>query len=231
MSENTNNKLTGWKTKTGAALIAIAGVVGCLIPVLPAGIIVYAAWFEFGAKLFGAAGAAFLGIGIAHKVEKAGNAPKVLILLLIPLFLVSCATMKQYAAESNVPPPGCEDSLIYQYLPYPNVTDTVLQVAVYNFAEEVGGSKGDILKVIASLDKALEPVEGGSATLNASDFVLMVMQQVEQLNNRWGISLLIVSESIEALNVPSPLTICDAQLIRSHLAKQEKWVSMARANE
>jgi len=130
-----------------------------------------------------------------------------------------------------VPPPGCEDSLIYQYIPYPEVTDTVLQVAVYNFAEEVGGAKPAILEVIDRLEKVLEPVERGSIMLNASDFVFLVMQQVSELNTRWGVSLLIVSQSIEALNVPSPLTVCDARLIRVHLAKQKKWVMLARTNE
>jgi len=63
--------MEGWKTKTGAVLIAVAGVVKALEPILPGLFMPYAEWFVFAEVLFAAAGAAFMGVGIAHKIEKA----------------------------------------------------------------------------------------------------------------------------------------------------------------
>lgn len=66
-------KMTGWKTKTGAGLLALAGILTAVIPVLPpmvASSVVIAAWLKFGAAVLTASGAAFLGLGISHKIEK-----------------------------------------------------------------------------------------------------------------------------------------------------------------
>ncbi len=148
---------------------------------------------------------------------------RILLIIVCLLFVMGCATM---GIQPEVIPEGCEDSLIYQYMPSPKVTDTLLQVAMYNVVVEAPQSKSDVLTVIDKLDAVLAPIEDGATTLNAADFVALVMQEVSGLNNRWGVSLLIVGQSIGTLSVPSPLTQCDARLIRAHLAKQKQWVSM-----
>ena len=63
--------ITGWKTKTGAVLIAVSGILMAMNPVLPAALGPYAEWFKFAEVILATAGAAFMGVGIAHKVEKA----------------------------------------------------------------------------------------------------------------------------------------------------------------
>lgn len=70
-------KMTGWKTKTGAGLIAAAGVLTAIIPFFPpagAAVATIVLWAKFGSALLAAAGAAFMGVGISHKIEKAGQA-------------------------------------------------------------------------------------------------------------------------------------------------------------
>jgi hypothetical protein len=65
--------MTGWKTKVGAVLIALGGILAAAGPVLPAELLVYAEWFHFVEVIMMAAGASFGVVGIAHKVEKAGT--------------------------------------------------------------------------------------------------------------------------------------------------------------
>ena len=65
--------MTGWKTKTGAALLAAAGVLAAVKGVMPAELQQYEQWFKFAEAIFAAVGAAFIGYGIGHKVEKLGN--------------------------------------------------------------------------------------------------------------------------------------------------------------
>ena len=66
--------MEGWKTKLGAVLIALAGVITAVSGVLPPELAPYLPWFTFAEALFATIGAAFMGIGIAHKVEKASKA-------------------------------------------------------------------------------------------------------------------------------------------------------------
>jgi hypothetical protein len=63
--------MEGWKTKTGAVLIAVAGIVAAMGPVLPVALGPYAEWFKFAEVILFAAGAAFGVVGVAHKIEKA----------------------------------------------------------------------------------------------------------------------------------------------------------------
>ena len=68
--------MTGWKTKLGAVLIALGGILAAAGPVLPAELLVYAEWFKFAEVILMAAGAAFGTVGIAHKIEKASTCPE-----------------------------------------------------------------------------------------------------------------------------------------------------------
>ena len=144
---------------------------------------------------------------------------RLLIVIICLMFTVGCSGLQM---KPTVIPEGCEDSLIYSKLPYPQVTDTILQVSVYNFAVETGAAP-QILDVINTIEAALASPGG----MNFSDFVLLVNEQVGLLNARWGVSLLIVSDSLADLNVPIPISDCDKNLLLKHLAKQKKWVALA----
>lgn len=59
--------MTGWKSKVGGVLVALGGLVGTMSTAFPE----YQTVFVSGGVFLGALGTAFLGIGIAHKIEKA----------------------------------------------------------------------------------------------------------------------------------------------------------------
>jgi hypothetical protein len=63
--------MTGWKSKWGGVLVAIGSALGAAAAVAP--VEEFKPWIVFFGVLTGGLGAALLGIGIAHKVEKAGN--------------------------------------------------------------------------------------------------------------------------------------------------------------
>ena len=88
-----------------------------------------------------------------------------------------------------------------------------------------------LLKAIDKIDNALLPVEQGTGSMSGMDFVLMINEEVSILNAKIGNNILIISESLVDIQVPVPLTQCDARLIREHLAKERKWVSIARPEE
>ncbi len=63
--------MTGWKSKYGAILVGIGTALGASASVAPMEEI--KPWLVFLGVLIGGFGTALLGIGIAHKVEKAGG--------------------------------------------------------------------------------------------------------------------------------------------------------------
>lgn len=63
--------MTGWKSKYGGILIGIGTAIGASAAVSPTPEL--QPWLVFFGILIGGLGSALLGIGVAHKVEKAGN--------------------------------------------------------------------------------------------------------------------------------------------------------------
>ncbi len=63
--------MTGWKSKYGAILVGIGTALGASAAVAPT--TAMEPWLIFLGILVGGLGTALLGVGIAHKVEKAGG--------------------------------------------------------------------------------------------------------------------------------------------------------------
>jgi hypothetical protein len=63
--------MKGWKTKTGAALLAIGSVAPGIADACPNPEM--ATWILFAGKLLQGLGAALTAYGIGHKIEKASN--------------------------------------------------------------------------------------------------------------------------------------------------------------
>jgi hypothetical protein len=215
-------KMTGWKTKAGAAMGAAAGVLLGLIPVLPPALVAYVVWIKFASAVLGSSGAALLGLGIGHKVEKAGNGAKVIaLLLLLPtLFLFSGCAALQPTPEG--PPPGCEDSLIYQYIPSPKVADIGFKVALYEVAKRKPEYKPVILDALNKFEQMLSE---GAYTY--SGFVEIVISRVKWLNKHAGVELLIVTESLGVFeNIDLPMADCDRRLLTNHIQEQKRYISL-----
>lgn len=63
--------MTGWKSKYGAILMGLGTAIGASAAVAPTPEM--QPWLVFLGILIGGVGSALVGVGIAHKVEKAGN--------------------------------------------------------------------------------------------------------------------------------------------------------------
>jgi hypothetical protein len=63
--------MTGWKTKWGGGFVFAAGVLEVMAGSVPAP--EWVPWLTCLSKVTMAAGVGLLGVGIAHKIEKAGN--------------------------------------------------------------------------------------------------------------------------------------------------------------
>lgn len=63
-----NEHMTGWKTKTGSFLLAIAGVIAGSSTVVP--IPEAIPWIKFVSFIIGGFGTAFVAWGTGHKLEK-----------------------------------------------------------------------------------------------------------------------------------------------------------------
>lgn len=63
--------MTGWKTKVGGICTTLGGVLFAASEVVPRPD--WKPWFVFFSVIFATAGASLLGVGIAHKIEKAAK--------------------------------------------------------------------------------------------------------------------------------------------------------------
>ncbi len=63
--------MTGWKSKWGGILVGVGTALGASAAVAPTAAM--EPWLLFLGILVGGLGTAILGVGIAHKIEKAGS--------------------------------------------------------------------------------------------------------------------------------------------------------------
>jgi len=68
MNDEIKTHMTGWKTKTGSFLIAIAGVIAGSSTIVP--IPEAIPWIKFVSFIVGGFGTAFVAWGTGHKLEK-----------------------------------------------------------------------------------------------------------------------------------------------------------------
>lgn len=64
-------KLDGWKTRWGGIIMAVGAAIGAASEVAPSPEV--KKWFLFTGTLLGGLGAALLGVGVGHKIQKAGG--------------------------------------------------------------------------------------------------------------------------------------------------------------
>lgn len=63
--------MTGWKSKWGGIFVAVGAAIGSAAAIAPDPRV--GGWLKFAGVLIGGFGTALLGVGVAHKIEKAGK--------------------------------------------------------------------------------------------------------------------------------------------------------------
>jgi len=149
---------------------------------------------------------------------------KCFVLLFALLFSAGgCGTIDLDLTQPDEIPPGCENSLILKYVPAPKVIDVglkiaVVQVAKLGYKEEVKTAITDVLWML--------PETKDDNLKTGAEFVSYIMTRVNFLNKYAGVELVIVSETLNVIDVNIPLDWCDIEIIRKHLEGQLLYVNM-----
>jgi len=137
--------------------------------------------------------------------------------LLLVVGTVGCATIPK-----STPPPGCEDSLIYQHIPYPEAIDLAVKLAVFEIAKHEPEYRATIYMAIGAMEELLT-----HERLTYAHFFWDVTKRVEWLRENVGAELIIVSETLRMFDgVEIPVSDCDRTLLLKHLAQQRMYLGM-----
>lgn len=131
--------------------------------------------------------------------------------LLLPLFLISCASMQpSQICETDQP------SVICKELQQPEHTDILLQLA------NVRMLKNDVY----SGQQALEFLDFCTEIVNGSSTYLDLTQYVSRIAQEYQLEVIVLSTYINNLSVDLPITEYDRNLLLAHIAHQKKMVKM-----
>lgn len=134
--------------------------------------------------------------------------------VLLCLLLQACG-MTGMLTSATQRPAGCEQSLIYDHLPAPKLSGTVILIAVSELARSQPKAQPYLLGAIDAILKLLEDDQ-----LTYVELASASVQQVAWVNEYFGNRLLVYSEILSAFDQPIPLYPCDRDLIQAHLTKQ-----------
>jgi hypothetical protein len=136
----------------------------------------------------------------------------VLVAFAFSVLLFGCATIK----DAGVRPAGCEDSLIYDKVPQPDLVGVGLMLAVSETSLQYPQARPYIAGAIDALTRSLA---GEKPTYAA--FALEVFQDITWINQNFGARLVLIKPVVLAFDSPLPISSCDLALIRNHLAMQK----------
>ena len=199
--------MRGWKTWTAAGVVGVGTALEFLGPE-----------YEQLAKLLYGVAAAFGLVGLGHKVEKGFGVgiTKTFGLLLAVVLAVSLTACAGKSAWT--PPAKCDGqpSLILEKIPVPKEASLILQLANLQLLKGEAYGPDDARAVIDTIEEVLE------IGVSYADLCAYVMGLTGKFNARYGAEIFLVSQYLELLSAPLPISDCDKELIRLHLAKQRQ---------
>jgi len=132
------------------------------------------------------------------------------------LFLTGC-----FNAQPQVPPPGCEHSLIVQKIPNYRNVDILLQIANLEALKQRVYTKEQALDALDDIEKVLK-----DENATYSQLLSVVVSKVNWVNEHAGAELFILSQYFEIFKSNQKIDPCDRDLLLAHLAKQRAVILM-----
>jgi hypothetical protein len=143
---------------------------------------------------------------------------QILVVLAFMVFgLCGCAS---FSATPTAIPAGCEKSVIYQYVPYPQISGAALIFAITEVAKKVPEAKPYIVGMMDDLTKALDNKE-----LTYIGFASLVLQDVKWINENYGQEVVMLSALLAQFDRPVVLDECDLKLLKTWLATQKQTLN------
>ena len=137
-------------------------------------------------------------------------------------FCLQACSMADILTSAAQRPAGCEQSIIYDHLPAPQLSGAVILIAVSELARSQPKVQPYILGAIDAVLKLLEDDQ-----LTYVELASATVQQVAWVNQYFGNRFLAYSEILSAFDRPIPLYACDRDLIRAHLTKQRVMLQLS----
>jgi len=137
--------------------------------------------------------------------------------VIVPMLFSGCAGL---TGKPEIPA-GCEDSLLYRIVPNPAAVDTLLALGVFEFVKHNPKARRDIERALDFIDVAL-----ADENLTYLGLATLVAGQADGLTRKYGAEILVISEILRGLDREIPMSTCDRELIRAHVAKQKRYLAL-----
>jgi hypothetical protein len=141
---------------------------------------------------------------------------KPLTILLIPALALSLTAC---AGRGWTPPVECtpeSKSIILERIPNPKEASLVLQLANLQSLKRHVYGVNDAAKLIDLIEEKLDH------GITYAELVGYVFREVAKLEKQYGAEIFLMSQYLEIINAPLPISPCDVALIRAHLDQQRK---------
>lgn len=131
---------------------------------------------------------------------------KIAILIATMFILAGCAGYQKLVANLNTPPAGCEDSLVYKFIPQPSITMLLSSIPYEHLINNDG-----YLKWARSINTlAVDLLKNDTTTYRG--FAVAILAESTMANQWWGSTLVSVADILSnfiTTGGDKPITACD----------------------
>lgn len=147
---------------------------------------------------------------------KSINLSKVLTGIIVGCFLVACCSACASLKTFNTRPAGCEESVIYDYVPYPIVVSIIEADAVARIAANNPTLKPYLVKFCSDMLVLLN----SGVSITYLDLANLACDQIKWANGYAGLTVMVASEILAPMNQALPIGSCDQAFLVTHFQRQ-----------
>lgn len=147
---------------------------------------------------------------------KSINSFKVFIGIIVGCFIAACCSACASMKTFNTRPAGCEDSMVYDYVPYP----TVVSIIEADAAAKIVANNPSLKPYLVKFCSDMLVLLNSGVSITYFDLANLACDQIKWANGYAGVTVMVASELLAPLNQAVPIGSCDRAFLVTHFQRQ-----------